>query len=115
MTDNALKIAYTKMKSEVPNAHMYDGRNKGIDIYECSNCGEELLTMYADKGVTPFTIPCILCNGTMKHIKTVQGDPGTRRVLKWYRPSLEETLEINKRTPWMIDHILNKGLILEKL
>lgn len=71
-----------------------------------------IVEIYKDKGVTPFTMRCTRCGGTMYHTKTFDKKtvPPYVMVFDWYRPTLEQTL---KMSDGMIDHILNGGLILD--
>ena len=99
---------YTEMASTIEDANIYDGRGT-YDVYRCEKCGCDKVTTYADKGVTPFIIECS-CGGCMQHIKTFRSIPDYIRVLKWKRPTLEQTLELSDG---MIEHVLNGGLVLD--
>jgi hypothetical protein len=103
---------YYDIVNSIEDAKMYDGRNT-VDRYICDMCGCMIHTTYKDKGVTPFTIRCPKCNGTMYHRQTFRKDtvPNWVKVRNWYRPTLEQTLSM---TDGMIQHILKGGLILEE-
>lgn len=106
-----IKIDYNKLVSEIEDRRMYDGRNT-VDRYTCDTCGYMIHTTYKDKGVTPYTIQCTRCHGTMHHNKTFDKKtvPDFVPIFDWYRPTLEQTLKISGG---MIEHILNGGLILD--
>ena len=99
---------YTEMASGIEGAQIYDGRCT-FDLYKCEKCGNEKITTYADKGVTPFIIGCS-CGGQMAHTKTFKSVPDYIRVIKWKRPTLEETLLLSKG---LIEHVLNGGLVMD--
>lgn len=100
------------MVDSIETAQMYDGRNT-VDRYVCKKCGNQMFTTYKDKGVTPFTVVCRDCKGTMYHDGTypMTSIPSCIQVLKWYRPSLEQTLRMNESQIW---HILHGGLVLDE-
>lgn len=108
--ENIEKI-YNKLIDEIEKKKMYDGRGT-VDRYICDTCGYMMHTTYADKGVTPFTMPCPKCNGTMYHRNTYAKEtvPDWVEIKIWYRPTLKQTLEMEEG---MIEHVLNGGLILE--
>ena len=112
MDKEDVKKRYDERVSKIEEVRMYDGRG-AVDRYICDTCGHMMHTTYKDKGVTPFTVRCPKCNGTMYHKKTFRKDtvPGWVDVKNWYRPTLEQTLRMPEHT---IEHILNGGLILEK-
>lgn len=71
MDKTELKKRYDKLNSGIEKAQMYDGRNKGVDVYICKKCGERFYTHYKDKGVTPFSLTCRKCKATMTHDDTI--------------------------------------------
>ena len=106
-----IEKAYKRLVNEIENRRMYDGRGT-VDRYVCDTCGAMMHTTYKDKGVTPYTMPCKKCKGTMYHKQTFDKStvPGYIPVLGWYRPTLEQTLGMEEG---MIEHVLKGGLILE--
>lgn len=112
MKKQQIRSKYNKLVSEIESRKIYDGRNT-VDRYTCEVCGNMIHTTYKDKGVTPFTIRCKKCGGTMYHNKTFDKKtvPEFVVVLDWYRPTLEQTLQM---PDGLIDHILNEGLILNE-
>lgn len=103
---------YDEIVNSIEDAKIYDGRNT-VDRYICDTCGYMIHTTYKDKGVTPFTMGCPKCNGTMYHSQTFKKDtvPDWVEVRNWYRPTLEQVLSM---TDGMVQHILNGGLVLDK-
>ena len=90
---------YKEMLARVPDMEIYDGRGKGVDVYECDCCGEVMFTRYADKGVTPYCMPC-KCGGTMSHRSTVQVVPcRDAKVCNWVRPIYDDIDEDRERLP----------------
>lgn len=80
------------------------------NLYECNKCNNYKVTLYKDKGVTPFIMRC-KCGGDMMHTKSSkQAPPSYVKVHNWVRPSLKQTMSLSKG---MRNHILNGGLILE--
>lgn len=81
-----------------------------MNLYECNKCNNYKVTLYKDKGVTPFIMRC-KCGGDMMHTKSSkQAPPSYVKVHNWVRPSLEQTMSLSES---MRNHILNGGLILE--
>lgn len=114
MNKNELKQQYDKLAAEIESAQMFDGRNKGVDVYVCKKCGKRFYTRYRDKGVTPFTIKCRHCeHGTMMHDQTISEQVANVmafEVHNWVRPTFEQ---LQKLSDGAIDHVLNGGLMLE--
>lgn len=93
---------------------MYDGRGKGVDVYECNKCGKKMFTEYADKGVTPFCMPCE-CGGTMAHNETYckvecYQRHGFKIIRKWVRPTYDQFVKLSLGQQ---EHVMNGGLLLE--
>lgn len=112
MTREQIEKRYNELVSKIEEMRMYDGRGT-VDRYICDTCGCMLHTTYKDKGVTPFTMRCPKCNGTMYHKQTFRKEtvPDWVEVKNWYRPTLEQILQESQS---VIEHILNGGLLLEE-
>lgn len=112
MEREQIEKQYNKLVSEIEEMKMYDGRGT-VDRYICDTCGYIMHTTYKDKGVTPFVMQCPECGGGMVHRQTFKKDtvPDWVEVKNWYRPTLEQTLDMPKG---VIEHVLNGGLILEE-
>ena len=121
---------YENFCESIVNEKMYDGRGT-YDLYECmakhdpkmypgiptsvletmpTGCGEKIITTYAVKGVTPFTIKCPKCGATMQHTHTFSFVPENVTVQKWVRPTYEQYCKLSKGAK---EHIENGGLLLE--
>lgn len=116
MDKNELKQKYDQLVAGIESARMFDGRNKGIDIYVCEKCGTQFCTRYKDKGVTPFTLKCrrIECGATMVHRGTIserEAEVSRLVVHNWVRPTFEQLLTLNAGAQ---EHVLNGGLMLEE-
>ena len=115
MDKKELKAKYDKLIAEIESAKVYDGRNKGVDVYVCKKCGSQFYTRYKDKGVTPFTIRCRreACGATMIHKSTIYEEEARNcrlAVHNWVRPTFEQFLKLNEGAQ---EHVLNGGLMLE--
>ena len=114
MNKEELKQQYDELVSSIETAKMFDGRNKGVDIYQCKECGFQFYTRYKDKGVTPFTVRCRNCNhGTAVHDKTITEQMASFlgvKVHNWVRPTFDQLLKLNEGAQ---EHVLNGGLMLE--
>ena len=112
MNKEQIEKQYSKLVSGIEEMKMYDGRGT-VDRYICDTCGCMMHTTYKDKGVTPFTMRCPKCGGTMYHKRTFIKEtvPDWVEVKNWYRPTLEQTLR--EKQP-IIEHILKGGLLLEE-
>lgn len=116
MDTKECSVRYHELVANIEAAQIYDGRNKGIDVYVCDKCGAMYHTRYKDKGVTPFTIHCRECNkGTMVH-KTTLPDFADKilgisnEIHNWVRPSFEQFMKLDEGAR---EHVLQGGLILE--
>jgi hypothetical protein len=114
MNKEELKQQYDELVSGIETAKMFDGRNSGVDLYQCKDCGFQFYTRYKDKGVTSFTIRCRNCDhGTAVHEKTITEQIASFmgvKVHNWVRPTFEQLLKLSDGA---IEHVLNGGLILE--
>ena len=114
MNKKELKKQYDELVSDIETAQMFDGRNKGVDIYKCKDCGFVFYTRYKDKGVTPFTVRCRNCeHGTAIHDETTTEQMASFlgvNVHDWVRPTFEQLLKLNEGVQ---EHVLNGGLLLE--
>lgn len=114
MNKEKLKQQYDELVSGIETAKMFDGRNKGVDIYQCKECGFQFYTRYKDKGVTPFTVRCRNCDhGTAVHDKTITEQMASVlgiKVHNWVRPTFGQFLKLNEGAQ---EHVLNGGLMLE--
>lgn len=109
---------YKELINNIESIPMYDGRNKGIDVYVCNKCGHKFYTKYKDKGVTPFVIKCRNCehaDATHKiTISTTQAAAKQIQIHNWIRPTIEQFNVIAKKgNSGLIEHLLNGGLVLE--
>lgn len=115
MDKEELKKKYDELITGIGTARMFDGRNTGVDVYICEECGIPFYTRYKDKGVTPFTIKCRKdgCSGTMVHkhtISEIQAKACGITVHNWVRPTFEQTMKLNEGSQ---QHVLNGGLMLD--
>ena len=115
MDKKELKKEYDKLVAGIESAKMFDGRNKGVDVYQCKDCGFVYFTRYKDKGVTPFTLKCRNCvHGTAFHEKTITEKTAAMinvAVHNWVRPTFEQLIKLDEGAQ---EHILNGGLMLEE-
>lgn len=114
MNKKELKKKYDKLVSEIESEQMFDGRESGVDVYKCKECGNKFYTRYRDKGVTPFTVRCRNCEkGTMVHGITITEYAAENlgvKVHNWVRPTFEQLLKLDEGAQ---EHVLNGGLMLE--
>lgn len=114
MTQRQIIEKYSKLVAEIETMRMYDGRGE-YNGYECEKCGFVTVTLYQDKGVTPFIIRCSKCGGLARHEYTSKNPPPASPryspVKKWVRPTLEQLL---KMSPATIEHVINGGLVFEE-
>ncbi|MDH6304629.1 hypothetical protein M2459_001364 [Parabacteroides sp. PF5-5] len=108
MKNENITNRYEEMLSTIEDAKIYDGRGV-YDLYECEKCGHQQITLYEDKGVTPFMIRCE-CGDFMQHTKSFRSVPDYIRVSKWRRPTLDQLLMLSDVS---IEHVLNGGLVLD--
>lgn len=117
---NRLKIRYQykKLVDGIEELKMYDGRDKGVDVYVCTRnlCHKKTLTRYKDKGVTPFIMRCAYCGSYTQHVDTISERYARVlnivegvRIINWVRPPLWWLLKHKEA----VEHVLNGGLVLE--
>lgn len=118
MDKKELRKKYDKLVADIGEMRIYDGRNRGVDVYYCDSCKEIKLTRYRDKGVTPFTEKCHLCSGLMVHTRTISEEEAREicnkkgiEVKNWIRPSFDQLLKMDAATQ---DHVLKGGLVIEE-
>ena len=115
MDKNELKQKYDQLVAGIESAKMFDGRDKGVDVYVCERCAKQFYTRYKDKGVTPFTIKCRreACGATMIHRSTISEEEARNcrlAVHNWVRPTFEQLQTLSDGA---IEHVLKGGLMLE--
>lgn len=110
---NEIKSKYDELVSSIENSRMYDGRGE-YNGYVCENCGYITVTLYKDKGVTPFTIRCEKCGKIATHETTsrfpLPATPNISKVKNWVRPTFEQLIKMSEAD---INHVLNGGLVFE--
>lgn len=115
MDKNELRQKYDQLVAGIESAKMFDGRDKGVDVYVCEKCAKQFYTRYKDKGVTPFTIKCRreACGATMIHRSTISEEEARNcrlAVHNWVRPTFEQLQTLSDGA---IEHVLKGGLMLE--
>ena len=82
MSKNNIAQQYNSMVASIEDAKIYDGRGE-YNLYECNKCNNYKVTLYKDKGVTPFIMRC-KCGGDMMHTKSSkQAPPSYVKVHNW--------------------------------
>lgn len=118
MNKKQIRKRYEALVGRIEQMQVYDGRGKGVDIYECEKCGSMIFTRYKDKGVTPYFMRCRKCNGDAPHTHTIS-EPFAEvlcyqygyEIRNWVRPTLEQLMKMNEATQC---HVLDGGLVLEE-
>lgn len=115
MNKKELTKKFNRLLQDVDSMKIYDGRGKGVNQYQCEECGAIFYTRYGDKGFTPFMIRCRnnKCDGFMVHNDTLSNAHASCMrldVVSWVRPDLHEFLLMK---PALQEHVLNGGLVLE--
>lgn len=113
MKNNEIERKYKQLLEDVENNEFYkvDLTNR-VNCYVCS-CGHITKTKDVDPGVTPFLHDCEKCGQMAKSTFYRDIAPQQQPTQEWYRPTLEEVLEI--KHDGLVDHILNGGLHLRKI
>lgn len=73
MSKDNIAQQYNNMVASIEDAKIYDGRGE-YNLYECNKCNNYKVTLYKDKGVTPFIMRC-KCGGDMMHTKSSKQPP----------------------------------------
>lgn len=81
--------------------------------YTCENCRREIVTIDADRGVTPMLVTCSDCGFQMfsNFYRTPAEHPHTH---VWYRPEGKELKRL-LNNPTTKDHFLNGGLSIKEV
>lgn len=85
-----------------------------INEYTCKSCGGKIVTVNADRGVTPMFIRCradMMCGGTAVSAG-YQVDQAQRPTHEWYRPAGKELRHLDKP---MREHIKSGGLKIRRV
>ncbi len=85
-----------------------------INVYRCKSCGGEVVTINADRGVTPMFTRCradVLCGGTAVS-SMYKVDQSRTPTHEWYRPT---TKQMRHQDPGTRDHVKNGGLLLRRV
>lgn len=116
MTEREMKRQYKELVENIEDAQMFDGRNSGVDVYTCKECGAKFYTKYAHKGVTPFVIGCKACGkGCANHNQTISEQDWRKleaqgeKLHYWVRPTIGQLRQLS---PGLLDHVLQGGLVL---
>lgn len=89
MSKNNIVQQYNSMIASIEDAKIYDGRGE-YNLYECNKCNNYKVTLYKDKGVTPFIMRC-KCGGDMMHTKSSKQAPPSWEPIAWMpKPKFEE-------------------------
>jgi len=113
MNKEEIKKRYNKLIANIEHVRIYDGRGT-YDFYQCERCGKPIVTLYVNKGVTPFVMQCPGCGGNTVHkysFKTLPYSITGVLVRRWVRPTFEQLLKLNPAT---IEYVLNGGLVFEE-
>jgi len=90
---------------------------RGVNCYTCPSCKHITKTIDVDAGVTPFMHLCEQCKkelGQSSMYKDIA--PNQQPTEEWYRPTLEEVLEMHKAGDYnMVSHIVRGGLHQRKI
>lgn len=80
------------------------------NIYTCTDCGAHIVTVDRDRGVTPLTIGCQACGGTMRSSMYRVFDQAMRASHEWYKPPVIQLL-----SPGELEHVKRGGLLLRRI
>ena len=85
-----------------------------INCYTCEKCHRSEKYIYIDSGVTPFMNTCNFCGELAQSSFGRDIIPGIPATMEWFRPELEEILELKNSTNpahhSQLEHYLNGGL-----
>lgn len=84
-----------------------------VNCYKCPACGHITKTKDVDVGVTPFMKRCEKCDEFAYSSFYNDIAPDQEPTIEWYRPSLEEVLEI--KDEGILEHVLKGGLECRKI
>lgn len=98
-----------------------------VNAYTCQACGRTIVTVDRDVGVTPAMLACgyvrevldgeprgrAACGGHMMS-HWYRSLPGDEPGYEWYRPTLQEAREVDRRAPGSLRHVQDGGLFIRK-
>lgn len=108
-----IKEQYNKMVESIDDQLLFSVKRK-INCYTCKVCGHITKCKHIDQGVTPFMHSCEKCGNTA--ISSMFNDlaPTKPPTEEWYRPTLEQVLEMDPDSP-AIEHVLGGGLLCRNI
>lgn len=109
MTDKEITEHYEKMVIDIEESNIAGIQGK-TNCYRCEGCERKTKYIYKNTGVTPFLKNCEHCGNTSKSSLMYDIAPELEPAHEWYRPSLEETINLKDQII-TLDHILNGGLL----
>ena len=85
-----------------------------LNAYTCKECGEAIVTVDRDEGVTPMMLACRATEGCQgrSFSSFYRVDPTLTPTWEWYTPGKRE---LRRMSPEMRDHIERGGLALRKI
>lgn len=83
------------------------------NVYVCSACGHQTVTIDIDEGTTPFMISCIKCDEAAYSQFYADGAQGMTPTHEWRKPAEKEREELLKLSPeTLTEHVDRGGLLL---
>lgn len=85
-----------------------------FNCYVCI-CGHITKTVDLHMGVIPMFFKCEQCGGqgTSTYFNDIA--PTQQATIEWYRPTLQEALNMRSKFPSLLEHVLNGGLCNRKV
>lgn len=81
------------------------------NVYMCCDCGHGFVSMDVDEGVTPFTAPCLNCDGLAKSFfYNIPQEILGNHAVEWFRPSAKASKKLPKPVR---EHVERGGLIIQ--
>lgn len=105
--------------SSLAERHRAWAGHHGVNVYKCDGCGDLMVTLDHDNGVTPAFLGCRAtpgCGGRGTSSGYPKSEPPARILellaWSWYRPGRLELAWLKGNLPEMADHVLRGGLAL---
>jgi len=81
------------------------------NIYTCSKCRHQMVTVDRDDGTTPFMTSCPICKSPAQS-SFYNVDQKLQPTHEWYKPTEEETKKLKAGT---LEHVNMGGLLLRNI
>lgn len=89
----------------------YSGSEDSTYCYTCDDCGHVVKVRQSVAGVVPMGIECPYCGGNAFCVEDGDTAPDEPVTHEWYRPTLDEVMEMVDEKMFTVNYVLGGGLM----